>query len=78
MEKSRAVHVGPCKAYACFEEPETLNILNFLEVSEGRIKYRGAPEEQVKKHKNFDFESISFLTEKLVILVVFRNICIRR
>jgi|JI9StandDraft_1071089.scaffolds.fasta_scaffold710144_1 hypothetical protein len=68
MEKEAApIHNEHSKAYACFEEPETLNILNFLEVSEEKVAYKGVGEDQARRQKDFPFESVSFLTEKLVL-----------
>lgn len=69
MEKdAHLVQAGPCKVHACFEEAETLRILTCLEVAEGKVTYKGATEEPGRRHKHFSFDSISFLTEKLVLV----------
>ena len=71
MEKQNDIPTdSSCQAYACFEEPSTLNILNFLELEETRVTYKGAPEDQGRKQKHFPFHSISFLTDKLVPLSI--------
>lgn len=44
-----------CKAYACFEEPETFKILNFLSVAEGKVTYKGTGDDQGRKQKDFTF-----------------------
>ena len=53
------------KIHACFEELETLRFLNFLEHKEGKLIYKGVTEEQNRKSKDFFFNSISLLTDKL-------------
>lgn len=69
MEKeTQHVEEKQCKAYALFEQPETLKILSFLDASEKKITYKGIADDPGRKHKDFTFEAVSFLTEKLVLL----------